>query len=175
MIGRTEARQSSHYNDVSVSPFVWSAEVHAAIPVGKSWIYGEIPPGSIVFGGFVQVTEEVVGDLAFTIGPSQRIFDTTGSLPPGWYSLLWSSFSDPSQNFLIGTAEGESRMRVDNTGPGPIIAGKFCIYVFYVNDELGPLSDINLREVVPFPPEFPTPAAWRNRRARYPRTTPIVE
>jgi hypothetical protein len=200
MSGRTESRQGSHPNDVSVAAFAWNAEVDAVIPVGQSWLYGEVPAGSIIFGGFVQVVEEVTGDLSFTIGSNAvLVYAIGGVVSPGWYPLDVSRFEDPTENFLVGIETEASRLLVTNAGT-PVETGEFCIYLFYILDELGPFGQIlhplSIPLMVPPPPvlfgtppmpvadipslvppaplpELPTPRAWY-RRARYPRTTPIV-
>lgn len=200
MSGRTESRQASHPNDVSVCGFAWNAEVDQPIPVGDSWLYGEIPAGSIIFGGFVQVVEAVVANLQFTIGTDAvLVYEISGSVSPGWYPLDISRFEDPTENFLVGMEEGASRLLVTNGGPA-VDSGEFCIYLFYILDELGPfgaiLHPLSIPLMAPAPlvafgipavpvadvpslvppaplPEAPTPRAWY-RRARYPRTTPII-
>ena len=203
MSGRTESRQAAHYNDVLVAPFAWNAEEDAQIPSGFSYLYGEVPAGSIVFGGFVQVVEEVQSDhpalaVTFTIG-GVTVYSITGSVTPGWYPLDVSRFEDPTENFPVNSEPGENRMLVE-VASGPVSSGEFCIYLFYVNDELGPFGQVEhpiglaMAMMAPPPllgipavpvadvpslvppaplPELPTPRAWY-RRARYPRTTPII-
>lgn len=190
MSGRTESRQAAHYNDVLVAPFAWNAEVDPPIPNGLSYLYGEVPAGSIVFGGFVQVIEQVNADASFTIGDGVGVYSINSSVLPGYWPLTVSRFEDPTENFGIGIEEQECRMLVNVPGV-PIVQGEFCLYLFYINDELGPfgqvLHPIGMAMMAipspqvfgippipvadipsPFPPaplpELPLPPAWYGRR-----------
>lgn len=142
---RTESPQALPH-EVRVAPFVWDAQEDGPIPTGTYWLKGEVPAGSIVYGGFLQVTKTCDFQVSFEL-EGQAVLTLNASTAPGYYPLTMGQAADPTKNFLVSTHAG-SRCLVTNSG-SPLQAGQFCLYVLYLSNELGAYGQIENPDTPP--------------------------
>ena len=131
---RTESRDALR-GEVCVGSFVWDADEDGPIPEGTSYLRGAVPEDSIALGGYLHVTEELLrneggpGSLFFTI--ADRTAEFPFPVDPGWHRVSFM-FEDVS---LIGRVDSEEASRLQVVSDQEVIAGQFCLYVFYIYAE----------------------------------------